>query len=198
LAGILAEGLLPRSELERRATPPPFNDDLRLDCHRDAVCLSISFPNYLMFLKCRSIDPTVAWVVLEIRPKVLWELDCAFCKHNAASYEIRSGAKSPLQKPQALQDMFAQEVAVKGTVHRRKDIPPYFPTDPQAEVLVFGRIQPSHITTVHFGNNANLSSWLQQAPPTPNCKVLTNPAFFSYRQDWADWKQERSADEGAQ
>jgi hypothetical protein len=58
LVGILAEGILPRSTLEGRPSGVIFNDDIRTDNHKEAVCLSISFPNYKMFYKYRQADQT--------------------------------------------------------------------------------------------------------------------------------------------
>jgi len=53
LAGILADGILPRSAPGGQARRVIFNDGVRIDGHKDAVCLSVSFPNYKMFYKYR-------------------------------------------------------------------------------------------------------------------------------------------------
>ena len=55
LRSILKNGLLGRSTLE--AWPlerqPEYNDDMRLEGFREAICLSVGFPNYRMFYKYR-------------------------------------------------------------------------------------------------------------------------------------------------
>src|SRR5436190_20996431 len=84
LAGILADGILPRATLETASRRVIFNDDIRTDGHKEAACLSVSFPNYKMFYKYRSADQTATWTVLLIQAEVLWELDCAFCWANAS------------------------------------------------------------------------------------------------------------------
>ena len=53
LQNILQEGLLGRSFLEERRQEFLFNDNDRADGHKEAVCLSISFPNYQMFYRIR-------------------------------------------------------------------------------------------------------------------------------------------------
>lgn len=103
LSSILQEGLLGRSLLERRGQDFVWNDEQRLDAHKEAVCLSISFPNYQMFFKYRRRTSHDHWVALLLDAKVLWELDCAFFQENAASNtnritpEARNGERIQLR-----------------------------------------------------------------------------------------------------
>ena len=57
LSSILQNGLLSRKALEileeTRGQQFLFNDRKRKDGHKDAICLSISFPNYQMFYPIR-------------------------------------------------------------------------------------------------------------------------------------------------
>jgi hypothetical protein len=195
LSGILAEGLLPRSELELRARPPVFNDELRWDRRKDAVCLSIGFPNYAMFMKYRDRHSTVIWVILEVTPDVLWEQDCAFCKHNAACREMRAVQRALLREPQALLGMYADEITFRGEVIRRANLPACFPTDPQAEILTFGRIDPSRVLAIHFSRKPDADCW-QQASCENKWPVWITPSWFRYRQDWEQWKKEPTLMEG--
>ena len=97
LRSILQEGLLSRSLLEERGQDFVWNDEQRLDAHKEAVCLSISFPNYQMFYKYRCMTNHDCWVVLLLDVTVLWKLDCAFYQENAASNaanRIRPEARS--------------------------------------------------------------------------------------------------------
>lgn len=64
LNSILQHGLLGRAQLESMSwlEPPKYNDTYRLDGQREAICLSISFPNYKMFYKY-SFNNRSDWVV---------------------------------------------------------------------------------------------------------------------------------------
>lgn len=86
LSSILQYGLLGRAQLESISwvEPPKYNDIYRLDGQREAICLSISFPNYKMFYKY-GFNNRSDWVVLLLKPSILWELDCKFYQENAAS-----------------------------------------------------------------------------------------------------------------
>jgi len=90
LESILKNGLIPRNNFEELDNEPLTNDKIRLDGYLNATSLSIEFPNYRMFWKCRcdakekDSIPHETWVVLGIKTSVLWEKDCAFCLTNAA------------------------------------------------------------------------------------------------------------------
>ena len=105
LQGILQEGLLGRRLLEARGQQFLFNDHDRVDGHKNAVCLSISFSNYQMFYSIRESKKKVEgvndsqWVVLLLDTKVLWELECAFCQRNAAHKAVSSISLEDRRKP---------------------------------------------------------------------------------------------------
>src|SRR4051794_32446390 len=84
LSSICKRGLLSRLGLSEKAVSVTICDTLRLDGHRDAISLSVSLPNYKMFYRLRC-DSDCDWAVVELRPDLLWELDCAFFGTNAAS-----------------------------------------------------------------------------------------------------------------
>ena len=162
LQGILTNGLLGRSVLERAVGPSKahFNDAQRLDGYREAICVSISFPNNLMFYKY-SVEDRSAWTVLLLSPSLLWETDCAFCQQNAATINMRNTTLSFRKTPDALRQMFADF----GEVRRASlGIPDSFPTDPQAEVLAFDAISPNYIREVHFYKDLASQVW-QEANP---------------------------------
>ena len=106
LSSILQKGLLGRSLLEESGQDFVWNDEQRLDAHKEAVCLSISFPNYRMFYSIREKKKETneandsQWVILLLDTNILWELDCTFFQENAASNvtnriipEARSGER---------------------------------------------------------------------------------------------------------
>jgi len=98
------------------------------------------------------------WVVLLLDAKMLWELDCAFCQENASSNAVRFILLKDRKKPDALNGMFVEDYH---TINRQSlQIPSDYPTNPQAEVLVFDTILARYINEVHFFTNTALEQWL--------------------------------------
>lgn len=153
LESILRNGLLSRRTLTERNMDFFANDNERLDGNLDAICLSVSFPNFKMFYMKRSCFRSgqqvrdSQWVVLVLDARILWELECQFCQQNAASILERNSPRLDRREPKALHDMFFDTTEVK---RLELNLPRNFPTDPQAEVLVFGQISTSYLRQVHF------------------------------------------------
>ena len=159
LRNILHEGLLDHQSLLKRPGQQFVpNDRKRRDGHKEAICLSISFPNYQLFSKFSWSDNESqpgysGWIVLLLDAKVLWELDCAFCQENAASNAVRYISLEERKKPNALKGLFVDVCRdTKGNIYQRQSlqIPDDYPTHPQAEVLVFEQIQSDYIKEIHF------------------------------------------------
>ncbi len=74
---------------------------------------------------------------------VLWEKDCAFCVSNAASNEVTAIPIQNRKGPAAFNRLF-EEFAGK-PIRAELGISDDCPTNPQAEVLVFGNIESSYI-----------------------------------------------------
>ncbi|MBD8186060.1 MULTISPECIES: DarT ssDNA thymidine ADP-ribosyltransferase family protein [Pseudomonas] len=147
LPSILQHGLYAVTEHGTLRSRPVINDENRFDGHLDGTSLSIGFPNYHMFYKYRQL-PNTEWVVLRIHPSVLWTKDCGFCQRNAATNEMAQQPLENLRTLAAFQGMF-EEIEGLGT-RQQQGLKPFDPTDPQAEVLVFDRIEPNLITGVAF------------------------------------------------
>ncbi|CAI8703600.1 DUF4433 domain-containing protein [Pseudomonas sp. IT-P2] len=156
LPTILKHGLYPLSRKDEIGITPLINDQLRLDGHLDGTSLSVSFPNFRMFYKYRQENPGIEWVVLGIKPSVLWEKDCAFCCHNAADNRISEQQLANLKTLGAFQGMFAEIEGHQTRTEQR--LKPFDPTDSQAEVLVFDIIEPELIFGVIFENAKALSA----------------------------------------
>ncbi|MCG9127837.1 DUF4433 domain-containing protein [Candidatus Poribacteria bacterium] len=188
-------GLLGRSILDGWGLKYKHNDKKRLDQCLEAICLSISFPNYELFYKFRqskSADQESEWVVLLIDVKVLWELDCAFCQQNAASNAVRDIKLDERKKPEALKGMFEDFQDIK-----RSDlqIPEYFPTNPQAEVLVFREIPIEYINKIHFWNETVKENWRSKfTGPYSSDKYIVSQEYFEYRRDSDVWKKKKFND----
>ena len=190
LSSILHCGLLSRHFLETlpQSKRPPFTDPDRHDGYREAICLSIGFPNYQMLFQKTGHDKQYQWVILLIDTKVLWELDCAFCYQNASSNFVRRIPLKDIKKPSALKRMFRdQDYDNKGSYQRQLQIPKDYPTHPQAEVLVFDSIPATYIKTVLFYNATALKKWREDNPrPCPQ-KFFAKNQYFKYRWNYAAW-----------
>ncbi|HQW82024.1 MAG TPA: DarT ssDNA thymidine ADP-ribosyltransferase family protein [Pseudomonadota bacterium] len=148
LPSIMSKGIFPVSRSSELPVLPKVNDLLRLDGHEDGVSASIGFPNCQMFYKYRITDPTTDWVVLVMNPRILWEKDCAFCKHNAADSRISSRSLEELKGPDSLKGLFAELEGLPSRADQR--LKSYDPTDVQAEVLIFDIIEPALIAGAVF------------------------------------------------
>ena len=191
LRSILQEGLLGRSILEERGQDFKWNDPDRADKHPEAICLSISFPNYKMFYLIReekkmtneANDPQ--WVVLLLNAKVLEELECVFCQQNAAHKTVSSIPLEDRKKPEALKGMFGDFYNIR---HQDLSIPDNYPTHPQAEILVFNRIPARHINKVYFFNKTALEQWrFSNSKPYPQ-NFFYGRQYFDGRRDWEVWQ----------
>lgn len=152
LPSIMQHGLLPIAEAERRGIEPEINDNLRLDGRLDGTSVSIGFPNCKMLYKYMTDDEAIHWSILVLEPSILWEKDCAFCKHNAADRRISGQPLPDLKTPAALASMFEEIDGYKSRSDQR--LKSYDPTDEQAEVLVFDAIEPELIGMVTFDSEA--------------------------------------------
>lgn len=186
LRSIFDMGLLSQDELNKKLSNEQrrYNDQQRLDGHRDAICTSISYPNYRMFYSLSSSNQS-EWVILLINADVLWELDCAFCETNAASSAVLDVPLSERKKAEALVDLFGDYDYVY-----RKDlnIPNNYPTNPQAEVLVFNPIPTRFFQEVVFHDNLSLFQWILKNNP-PQIQLKSDPSFFKPRIDWRRWRR---------
>lgn len=146
LVSILDRGLLPVSELDEHNFGYYYNDEHRYDKCTNAVCTSIEFPNYKMFWPLHKFDPN--WIVIKLDASIICDYDCAFCITNAGSalsYNIplglRKGKIAFLKLFDEVHPVYTRE---------EMNIPTYYPTDPQAEVLIFGCIPTNYINCIIF------------------------------------------------
>ena len=197
LRSILREGLLSRETLDSRGQQYCFNDQDRVDDYKNAVCLSISFPNYRMFYSIREEKKgeevnDAYWTVLLLDAEVLWELDCAFCQENASSNRVRHIPLEDRKRPDALRDLFQKEFHNDTKVILRQSlaIPRYFPTNPQAEILVFERISTGYINEIVFWDFATLGQWKSDSPATYTQRLYADSDYFYPRCDYRFWTRD--------
>lgn len=186
LDSIMRHGLTPREELDKRKIPYIKTDLDRIDGEMSAVSLSVSFPNYRMFFRKRYDYRNWEWAVIEIKPNVLWEMECDFFQTNAAN---RKSAFLNRRKGKFdhLKNMFAERIE-SGILRNNLKIPLQYPTDPQAEVLVYGCIDPSLFIAINVDGVDNFAKvrgrLIQNRFPIRNAQFLFKP-----RQDYAHWQE---------
>lgn len=188
LPGILEKGLVPVAQLHQQGESFSYNDSERKDFCPNANCLSIGFPNYLMFYKYRMANPAQEWIVIEYSSSIIMDFECAFCWTNAANSNVASTPLEQRKTLAALQNMF-YDPKVRAT----NGLPLNYPTDPQAELLVFGVIPISYIKNIYFNNYVTLRKVYEEYKDddkTANVRLGINIELFKYRCDWAAWKKD--------
>jgi len=196
LGSILLNGVIPRSVLEKGDSQFIINDEERYDRFRDACCFSISFPNYKLFYTFRNKYPETNWVVLFYDVSLLWEYKSYCCITNAA---FKCGELNFQLKisPDRFQELFA-DFYVGGKNVKRNDlgIPESYPTNPQAEVLIFDTVPVKEIKYVYFMKQVIFDNWLK------NAKILVHgnyeaikhidfrvlETYFHPRKDYLYWQ----------
>jgi hypothetical protein len=180
LESILQRGLITRDVLSLEGFKG-FNDKVRAD-YTHAVCLSIGFPNYKMWFGIKKDNPDVNWVILVVKPAVLWELPCAFCSANAALGAVAAIPIAQRRTLQAFQGMYAD---VPGKEREKLNIPGHWPTNPQAEVLMLQGVPRNYIQGV-----IALTHTQEQRlrAKHPGLQVRVHAGYFRYRKDYEFWK----------
>lgn len=179
LNSILKNGILPVTRLNETSNEHYINDFNRWDNCLDAISLSISHPNQLMFYKYRNMNIHENWVVLTIDPKVLWKKKCAFCWHNAADSRIRKIPIEERKKNLSFKKMFSDVTNVPSRLEQ--NLSTYYPTDVQAEVLVFDKIDVGLIKEVVFDNTFLEKNFNQSFPFIKTVYNSHDRQYFGFR-----------------
>lgn len=183
LSSILADGIVPREVLEANNAEVKYNDGMRLDGQRGASCFSIGHPNYKMFYRLRQEDKKQEWIVIACKKEVLWLKDCAFCHENAASNNVTAIPIQDRKGIAAFEKLFA---SVDGKPAREEiKLHKSYPTNPQAEVLIFDVVEPKYIIGAFCQSTARANELkkIYQAKYQFVYKALP----FSYRSDYEHW-----------
>lgn len=186
LSNIYKYGLLPRDILEYKEIYSCFNDEYRNDKCLNAVCMSIEFPNYKMFYKLRQDNPDVNWAVLQLDAQILCDYKCAFCWTNAGDSTICNIPLKDRMGTQAFLRLFEDNPNYPQYPQREKlNISDRYPTNPQAEVLVFGIIPNNYIKNVYFNKKLIFDKYKNDVPDCIDASV--NTTYFDPRIDWKFW-----------
>ena len=145
--------------------------------------MSIEFPNYKMFYKLRQEDPSVDWVVLKLNAQILCDYSCAYCWTNAGDTSMYNTPLEERMGTAAFLELFEDRPLFPK--RNALNIPDWFPTNPQAEVLVFGSISINYIENVYFENYNSLFKHKNIIPTGISYNIKTE--VFKYRKDWSFW-----------
>lgn len=184
LINIFRYGLLPRDFLEKKRIESYFNDDYRYDNCLNAVCMSLEFPNYRMFYKLRQDNSMSDWVVLKLSSKILCDFMCAYCWTNAGDSMMYNIPIQQRMGKSAFLELFKDYPNYPS--REELGIPDYYPTNPQAEILVFDTIPVNYIHGVYFENKQILTRYKADVPDSIDIGV--DPNVFLPREDWKFWQ----------
>jgi hypothetical protein len=187
---IVSHGLIGRDTLKDSGIESFFNDLHRFDYQPNAICLTISYPNYKMFYALRQKDLDADWAVIRISPEVVRDKRCAFSHVNAATREIARMAIEDRMQKSALESMFAdhEDMPQRSTLK----IPDFYTTNPQAEVLSLDTIEPRYIRDIlvnakhQIKNLDKVHSLAREYRGTT--KFLYGPSYFRPRSDYVHWR----------
>ena len=183
LPNIIRYGLMTRDQLEDKDIDFSYNDDLRYDeCNNvKPICVSIEFPNYRMFYPLRMEDERTEWTVIVLNASIICDFDCVFCATNAASMDMFTQTLDQRRGEEAFEGLFH-------TPNLRNDLelPSRYPTDPQAEVLIFEGIPIEYIQEIHFQDEITLNKYAKFIPK--KIKLIVSGRLFAYRNDWKYWQ----------
>ena len=140
LDSILKNGIIPLTNLEKDDIHYEFNDPLRLEKRRDAICLSVTDYNEFLFGSFQKRYPKNEYVVLEIDPKILLldNVEKLFCDYNAASKFTKRSSTN-------MEIMFKDKIKRRAKIKTRLNKKDNEPTSGQAEILYCGKIDPKYI-----------------------------------------------------
>lgn len=178
LRPIAEHGLVSRAWLEGSDVRPDLNDQRRLDGFVDWISISIQHPNSWLLSHHDKRLSYRTYAILELRPNLLWQLDCLFSPSNMAAYGANRWDEEDLRGPYAFENMFLKKVRSRVRDH---SVAPRYPTDEQAEVLVRRHVAVRFIERVHFVCERDLRTHLERNPEfTIESKV--SPELFRSRE----------------
>ncbi len=172
LPSILSTGLKSRFKLQENNQQFLINDTMRLDNRLNGISLSITHPNQGMFYKYRMASGSNNWCVIILNPNILLELNCLYCKHNAADSRISRLNDDFLSNKESFLSMFSHE-------ERNVNLPKNYTTDVQAEVLCLNDIPVEYIDRIAVleMNSAMINNIANQS-----IKVVVDNTYFNTRE----------------
>jgi|TARA_B100000929_G_C15421289_1_gene391434 hypothetical protein len=148
LKSIINNGILSRSELNKRSIKVKYNDDKRLDNWLNTSSFSVTErSNYLINrFNDRFNLKLNNWFNILIHTRILTEKECIFCDTNAASgkFGIYRENTNPLKLPEIFESLFNKTVQRTTGVTVRTQQNDNQTTCSQAEICIFGVIEKKY------------------------------------------------------
>lgn len=186
IAGILEHGIIPRTLLS-----PGFryNDEMRLDGFPESTSLSISFPNWQMFYRCRCAEKNrgANWVVLAISAETLSTHPCLFFPTNAANRRFQDDGQEAFSTRMGLTGLNSMFPDDPPGVREARGLPEKTTTDPQAEILVFDRVPPEQIGAISL-MRSDITTEALIRRQLPTVKLNVGGKLFDPRSDYKFWQ----------
>lgn len=134
-------------------------DAKRLDGLRNFINLSLSRPNWFLLNKYsqRTELKHFDWCLLQLNIEPLLRSETLFSVCNAASNAAKNYGINPGLN--AFDNMFKEQIKTPYKTYIRQNLPSYFTTNIQAEVLVKDQISTQNIQTVHLPSEKKLKQY---------------------------------------
>lgn len=162
LESILKNGLIPRQIMDEKGISYIYSDKDRFDNKLDCSSFSISYPNHKMLYTKQNKDEEnniYVIIILDAVKILLNDLEKYYVFVNAASNLAQkhlNNDNKKLTEPQCLEKMFRKSVPdtqnIGIDINRPDNFLKCLTTDPQAEILIKGVIEPANILCVFFAN----------------------------------------------
>lgn len=185
LISIINHGMISRDNLISDSIPSYFSDNFRYDGKTDTISLSINCPNFFMLSK----KEQGMYCILKISKDILWEKNCAFFPHNAASREYRYQPFENFMGANNLAQLFHHNISVETsqgikTFYRSHDTPIWQPTSIQAEILCKDSIESHYIDEIILADHFQYNWAIQNIPQSWHKKLSVLEYYFGTQQDF--------------
>ncbi len=185
LESILEKGILTHEQIKEQGLNDALNDKQRWDGKKNATCCSIGFPNQFMFsekrIEHKFQGKETEWVIIAISTDILLKKDCAFYPINAASNTVRHEDINDFKGVKAFESMFRESDKKQSNAEIK--LPNKYITYPQAEVLVFSRIEQEHILAIYTNSKETAEAWRGKEL---GIEFIYRPEFFYTKYKWLD------------
>lgn len=181
LKSILEHGICSNKYCNEHGIKYVPTDKNRYDGYTDFISLSVSFPNYKMFYKKRqTMDEDFAVLLIDSSVLSLYGSDeRKFSNKNAASNNSRKGGSF-----EYLKQMFERP-----SLREKLGLQENYTTDPQAEVLIKGRIPTDYIKEIHINT---LDAYEEVKEYVKEDLLKLGSPMFAERRDYEFWSSKEN------
>lgn len=192
---ILKIGIIPRTLLDEKNIIYKPTDEKRFDGRPDCSCVSIEYPNFKMLhYKKNGSSNIYVMIVLDAGAILLNNIKKYYVYINAANsnatYQLTSDRLSNIKY---LKNMFLPRVSdTKCTYEREDSDPDFITTNPQAEILINGKIDTHDILEIHFANQNDFDYFKRiciDKTIFDKYKFVVNDFYFNKDRELVKWEE---------